>query len=263
MEIVNLIQGSPAWHAHRATHLNASDAPAMMGCSSYTTRSELIKRLATGIIPEIDAATQRRFDDGHKFEALARPLAEVIIGEELAPLVGTSGKYSASFDGLTLMEILALEHKSLNDCLREAMVEGCTGADLPLQYQVQMEHQAMVADTVERILFMASKWKLDQETGEYECEEKRHCWYAPNPELRAKIVAGWAQLEQDVAAYQPEATAPLPVVVATVEALPTVVVQVTGSIVVTDNFDVFEAAARVFVDTKLIRKFAAAQAAQK
>ena len=81
MQIVNLVQGSPEWHAHRAQHFNASDAPAMMGASSYRTRSELIKELATGITPEIDAVTQRRFDDGHQFEALARPLAEEIIGD--------------------------------------------------------------------------------------------------------------------------------------------------------------------------------------
>ena len=75
MQIVNLIQGSQEWHAHRAQHFNASDAPAMMACSSYKTRAELIKELATGIGQEVDAATQRRFDAGHQFEALARPLA--------------------------------------------------------------------------------------------------------------------------------------------------------------------------------------------
>lgn len=134
MQIVNLTQGSPAWHQHRAQHWNASDAPAMMGCSSYKTRSELVRELATGIAPEADAATERRFADGHRFEALARPLAEEIIGEELSPCVGTEGKLSASFDGLTFMNDVGFEHKSVNDRLRAAMGEGCTGADLPLQY---------------------------------------------------------------------------------------------------------------------------------
>ena len=185
MQIVNLIQGSPQWHAHRAQHFNASDAPAMMGCSSYKTRSELIKELATGLGQEVDAATQRRFDDGHRFEALARPLAEEVIGEDLSPCVGTSGKYSASFDGITFMHDVAFEHKTLNDTLREAMFDGCCGDALPLQYQVQMEHQAMVADSIEKVLFMASKWDGDQ------LVEERHCWYYPNLELRAKIIAGW------------------------------------------------------------------------
>ena len=104
MQTVNLIQGSPQWHEHRRNHFNASDAPAMMGESSYKTRTQLLHELKTGITPEVDAATQRRFDDGHRVEALARPIAEGIIGEELYPCVGVEGKLSASFDGLTMDE---------------------------------------------------------------------------------------------------------------------------------------------------------------
>lgn len=248
MQIVNLTQGSPAWHQHRAQHWNASDAPAMMGCSSYKTRSELVRELATGIAPEADAATERRFADGHRFEALARPLAEEIIGEELSPCVGTEGKLSASFDGLTFMNDVGFEHKSVNDRLRAAMVEGCTGADLPLQYQIQMEQQAAVAGC-DRILFMATKWAPDGTL-----LEQLHCWYTPNPELRAQILAGWEQLALEVEAYVPGVASAAPVVASPVAALPAVVVQVTGSIAVTDNFDEFELAARAFLETKLIRK---------
>ena len=240
MQIVNLVQGSAEWHAHRAQHFNASDAPAMMGCSSYKTRSELIKELATGITPEIDAATQRRFDDGHKFEAMARPLAEELIGEDLSPCVGVEGKYSASFDGLTFMSDTAFEHKSLNNTLREVMTPGCAGADLPLQYQIQMEQQAMVSGC-ERILFMASKWDVD------ELVEERHCWYTPNTELRAKIIAGWEQLEKDVAAYDPAVERPATVVAEPVESLPAVVVKVTGALTVGGNLDAFGQALRAFI----------------
>lgn len=244
MQIVNLIQGSPQWHAHRAQHFNASDAPAMMGCSSYKTRSELIKELATGLTGEVDASTQRRFDDGHRFEALARPLAEKIIGDDegLSACVGVRGKYSASFDGLTFMYDVAFEHKTLNKALRAAMVEGCTGADLPLQYKVQMEHQAMVSGC-DRILFMASEW-----TGDGQLVEERHCWYYPNPELRAQIIAGWEQLEKDVAAYNPAAERPAPAVAAPMESLPAVVVQVSGALTVGGNLDAFGAALRAFIE---------------
>lgn len=203
MKIVNLIQGSTEWHAHRAEHFNASDAPPMMSCSSYKTRSELIKELATGIAPEVDAATQSRFDDGHQFEALARPIAEGIIGEDLSPCVGTRGKYSASFDGITFMGDTAFEHKTLNAELRELLAAGCTGSDLPLMYQVQMEQQAMVSGC-ERILFMASKWEREDTSSEWSLVEEQHCWYEPNAELRAQIIAGWEQMALDVAAYNPE-----------------------------------------------------------
>ncbi|KTT11522.1 lambda-exonuclease family protein [Pseudacidovorax intermedius] len=245
MQIVTLIQGTPEWHAHRAQHFNASDAPAMMGCSPYKTRAELVRERATGLTAEVDAAQQRRFDMGHRAEALARPLAEQILGEELSPLVGVAdlGPYSASFDGLTLMEDQAFEHKALNDTLRAAMVEGCTGADLPMAYQVQMEHQCMVCPSIERVLFMASKWGEDGTL-----IEERHCFYEPNLALRARIVAGWDQLEQDVAAYVPEAPKPAPVVAAPMDALPAVSVQVQGGLQIVSNLPAFGDALKAFID---------------
>lgn len=200
MRILNLVQGTPEWVAHRAQHFNASDAPAMMGCSPYKARAQLIREVATGITPDIDAATQRRFDDGHRFEELARPLAEEIIGEDLYPCVGISDhdpRLSASFDGLTLGEDTAFEHKSINDDLRACMRDQGNGFDLPKHYRVQMEQQLMVSGA-ERVLFMASKW-----AGE-DLVEERHCWYASDPDLRAEILAGWEQFAADVAAYQPE-----------------------------------------------------------
>lgn len=247
MKIVNLVQGSPEWHAHRAQHFNASDAPAMMGCSPYKTRGELIAELATGVTPEAGPAQQRIFDAGHQFEALARPLAEEIIGEELYPVVGTEGRYSASFDGLTMLEDAGFEHKSLNAALREAMTEGCTGADLPMVYQVQMEQQAMVSGCA-RILFMASKWEADRDTGEWVLVEARHCWYTPNLELRARIVAGWEQLEAEVAAYDPGAQRAAPAVATPVDSLPAVAVQLQGSLAVVSNLPAFGEALRAFIE---------------
>lgn len=252
MQIVSLTQGSQAWHQHRAQHWNASDAPAMMGCSSYKTRSELVRELATGIAPEADAATERRFADGHRFEALARPLAEEIIGEELSPCVGTEGKLSASFDGLTFMNDVGFEHKSLNQGLRDAFAdidtvapeyrEAKAGRLLPLQYQVQMEQQAAVAGC-ERILFMATKWTPDGTL-----LEQLHCWYTPNPELRTQILAGWEQLALEVAAYVPAESGAAPVVAEPVESLPAVAVQLQGSLAVVSNLDKVAVAVRTFID---------------
>ena len=110
MQTLNLAQGSPEWLAHRRTSFNASDAPAMLGISKYVTRSELVAQAATGLVREIDANTQRLFDDGHATEALARPFAEEIIGEDLYPIVaslavdGLQKRLSASYDGTTMDE---------------------------------------------------------------------------------------------------------------------------------------------------------------
>ncbi|WP_282254129.1 YqaJ viral recombinase family protein [Stenotrophomonas sp. PS02299] len=228
MRTVNLIQGSPEWHAHRAQHLNASDAPAMLGASTNHSHTDLIRELAAGVPREFSAFVQERvIDPGHEFEAQARAIAEQLVGEDLYPVTGVAGKYSASFDGLTLLEDIAWEHKRLNQTLRDAMFDGCTGTDLPLMYQIQMEHQAMVSQC-ERVFFMASEWR--QTSGGWELVEERHCWYVPNPELRARIVAGWAQLEADVAAFEPgPASEPVPMGRAP-ETLPALSIQVTGMV---------------------------------
>lgn len=242
-------QGSQEWHAHRATHFNASDAPAMMGCSHYMTRTELMTRMKTGISAEVDAATQRRFDDGHRFEALARPLAEKIIGEELYPVTGSEGELSASFDGLTLMEDVAFEHKSLNDDLRAAMRQQGGNANdfLPLLYRVQMEQQCMVSGA-EKVLFMASKWDGDT------LVEERHCWYTPDPTLRAQILAGWKLFAEELTTFEPNATVVDKVVAEPVESLPAPVVTVTGELALQDNFKVFEERLRHFLEHRLIRE---------
>ena len=240
----NLVQGSSAWHAHRATHDNASDAPAMMGCSSYKTRDQLIAELATGITPEVDPATQRLYDSGHRFEKLARPLAEEIIGEDLYPCTGSvdGSRLSASFDGLTMLEDPAWEHKRMNERLRAVLsVPGCTGADLPLEYQVQMEQQSAVSQC-SKVLFTASDWDANDNL-----IEALHCWYTPNPELRARILAGWEQLHKDVAAYVPPEAAPAPVVAKQVAHLPVVFdMRVEGKLVAC-NIEQYKPAALAYI----------------
>lgn len=246
MEILTLTQGSPAWHVHRATALNASDAPAMLGISPYKSRAELVRERATGISPDVTPEQQRIFDRGHAVEALARPLAENVIGDDLSPCVGKSGKYSASLDGITFDCATAWECKTLNASLREAMPypnqihDADFGTRLPEHYRAQMEHQAMVS-CCERILFTAAALLDDGEIGEV-----RHCWYTPDAELRAQIIAGWEQFEKDVAAYVPSEAAP-PVQAAPMESLPAVVVQVQGALTVAGNLPAFGQALREFI----------------
>lgn len=244
MNIVDAIQGSEAWHQHRNGYFNASDAPAMMGESKYKTRAELVKEVATGIAKEIDAATQRRFEDGHKAEALARPIAEELIGESLYPVVGCDTvdglPLSASFDGLTMLHDVAFEHKTLNDEIRAALYGNSNGHDLPVMYRIQMEQQLLLSGA-EKCLFLATKWNLETK----ELLEKQVAWYYPNMELRKRIIAGWAQFAEDVANYRhveakPEAVA------APIEALPALLVQVEGRVVAT-NMDAFKAKAGEFI----------------
>lgn len=247
MKTHDLTQGSPEWLAYRAQHFNASDAPAMMGCSPYKTRAQLLREMHTGNVPEVDTATHMRFANGHRAEALARPMAEQIIGEELYPVVGSEGRLSASFDGLTLDESQGFEHKAMSAELRaafDAMGKGYSGGEpdlidcrlLPLHHRIQMEQQLHVSGA-ERILFMASEWAQDGTL-----IEERHCWYYPDEELRAQILRGWEQFARDLAAYVlPAAEEAAPVGKAP-DTLPALRIEVTGA-VTASNLAEFKATA--------------------
>lgn len=245
MITLDLIQDSPEWHAHRSTHQNASDSPSMMGLSKYRSRSALMLMLKTGIAPEIDAFTQKIFNDGHTFEALARPLAEAIIGDDLYPVTGIQGKFSASFDGITLNEDLIFEHKTINASIRACKVAD----DLDDQYKIQMEHQLLVSDAT-KCLFMATAWESTDEVTEhfvvrivnevqitsyYLLIEQVNFWYESNADLRKSIVLGWNQLEKDLVDFVPAITE-VKLVAAEVESFPMVSVQVKGE-VVASNID--------------------------
>lgn len=228
MQTHSLIQGTPDWHAYRANHHNASDAPAMMGESPYKKRSELLHERATGGTKEIDAFTQTLFDGGHRFEALARPLAEVVVGEDLFPVTGSLDRLSASFDGITMGEDVIFEHKTLNDEIRAAQ----SSADLGLHYRIQMEQQLYVSGA-DKCLFMATKWSDSDDL-----IEKREFWYEPDLKLRAAIIAGWQQFAEDLANYEHIEVLPA-AVAAPVQDLPALSIRVDGSLTLNHNLVIF------------------------
>ncbi len=228
-ETLQLQQGTAEWHAHRARHFNASDAAAMMGMSKYKTRAELLREKATGIIPEVDAATQARFDRGHQIEALARPFAEALIGDELFPVVLSAEveglPLSASLDGLTMAEDIAWECKTMNQELADSLDNG----NIPISYWPQME-QGLLLSGADRCVFTASDGTE---------EGTIYVWYDSKPELRKQIIAGWKQFAADLAAYRPEDDV-IPAPVATShEYLPSVTIQAAGSLSIRDNLSQF------------------------
>jgi predicted phage-related endonuclease len=233
--ILDLPQGSPAWLAHRAKPevCNASELAVAMGISTKMRRDELVKAKATGIATEHgDFVEQRVFAPGHEFEAIARPWAEEIKGEELYSSVFCADVdgliLSASLDGHTMLGCTNWEHKQLNAELAASLDAGI----IPDEYHPQMEQGLMCNPDAERCLFMASSGNR---------ETMRWCWYYSNPELRAKIVPTWKQLMADVAAYVPTATEVKPTGKAP-EALPALLVQVTG-MVTASNLAEFKAVA--------------------
>lgn len=234
--ILNLVQGSPEWHKHRATALNASDAPAMMGVSKYRSRADLIRERATGIVPEVDAATQRLFDRGHMAEAAARQYAEASIGEELYPVIlarDVDGlPLSASLDGQTMDGATVWEHKLFSESLVAQVLAG----ELEPHYFWQLEQQLLVSGA-ERVIFTTS----DGTTENSESLE-----YRAVPGRAEALIAGWKQFQADVAEYQPEpAAAPAPVA-APVEGFGALSLRVEGR-VLASNLDAFKAGAESFI----------------
>lgn len=224
---LNVTQGSPEWHAARAKCFNASEAPAMMGVSTYLSRSELLRQKATGIIPEIDEATQHRFDAGHAAEAAARQLAEKIVGEELYPIVATddAGRLLASSDGATMLCDIGFEHKLWNEKIAEQVRAG----EVPDSHKWQLDQQIAVFG-FSKILFVVSDGTP---------ENFEHCWYSTTPERIAQLKAGWAQFEQDLANYQHVEAKPA-AVAEVIEDLPALTVQLVGQ-VTASNLSTFQA----------------------
>ena len=227
-KIIEVQQGSPEWHEFRAKSFGASEAAAMLGMSSYKTRSQLLKEKATGLVPEVDAATQARFDRGHQYESVARPWAEEIIGEDLFPVtlaLEIEGiTLSASMDGLTMLEDAGWEHKTLNAALAESLANGI----IPDEYLPQLEQQLLVSGA-ERILFMASSGDRGAMAS---------AWYESNTEIRARLIAGWKQFAADLADYRHEE--PDDVVTGKApDSLPALHIEVTG-MVTASNLEQFK-----------------------
>lgn len=232
MIIHDLVQGSPEWYEFRANHYGASEAPAMMGKSKYQSRTELIEAKKFGA-KEVDPATQRLFDAGHEAEAKAIAIAEEIIGEPLFPVTGSlpGTKLSASFDGLTMDNSIAWEHKLWNVELVKAIEAG----ELPEHYTIQMDQQLEVSGA-DKVLFMCSDGTADN------CA---WCWYLP-PDL-SYLEPGWTQFEQDLAEYEhtPE---PVPIEIKSIDDLPSLRINVTG-MVQSSNLKIYEDQANQFIES--------------
>jgi predicted phage-related endonuclease len=234
MKTHNLIQGSPEWQQFRLGMYGASEASAMLGLSKKVNRTELLHMKHTGTPKEFSDWVQKNIlDYGHEVEALARPIVEEIIRDDLYPVTCSQehGFLSASVDGLTMDESTAFEHKQWNEQLAASVREKI----LPDEYMPQCQ-QVMMVTGAQRVVFVVS-----------DGTKEKMVWMEvfPDPVWFERIVAGWNQFEMDFATYVPIIHSEKPQPNAIMQ-LPALAVQIRGE-VLTSNLPAFTSAAERFL----------------
>lgn len=194
MKTHNLKQGSPEWIEFRKNHLPASELPAAAGVSKYKKRDELLFERKTGLVEEVAPATQKLFEDGHRFERLALSIAEDLAGTELFPVTGSLEKLSASFDGLDLMREINYEHKTLNESIRSYK----SADDIEEMYKLQMDQQMLVSGA-KKTLFLATKWDANDKL-----LDSVHFWYHADEKRLSRVPQIWDQFESDLREFEPQ-----------------------------------------------------------
>lgn len=228
MKIHTEPQGSPEWLALRMNYKTASEASAMMNCSKQIKRNELLFAKKTGLDRDVSWWVQKfLFDKGHETEALARVLVEEDLGEDLYPVVGSEGDLLASMDGMTMLETVLFEHKMWNEVLAASIRAG----ELEPHYYWQLEQQLYVSGA-ENVIFVCSDGTRDN----FEQME-----YRAVPGRIEKLLAGWKQFDEDLAAYV-HVEDPIAPVGKAPETLPALRIELTG-MVTASNLKVFEATA--------------------
>ena len=231
MRVLSCKQGDADWLEERSFRRCASEAPAMMGVSRHTTRSELLRLKAGGAPADVSTHKQTLFDRGHESEAAARVIAEELLGDELYPctVVSDDGTYLASLDGMTDDGKTIWEHK-----LYSADLAGMVDSDtLSPEYLAQIDHQMMVTGA-QKCVFMASDGTRD-----YCC----WMWVERNEARISALLDGWDQFALDLANYVHREADPV-VVGVSPESLPALRLQMAGDVVLS-NLPEFRARAEV------------------
>jgi len=247
-------QGSDSWLELRGKFDTASEAPVIMAASSKMKRDELLAIKAGYTEKEYSEWVQRNlFDKGHEFEAMARPIVEEDIGEELYPVTGTREGYLASYDGLTMMYEAGFEHKMWNPALAECVNK----KDLPAEYYWQLEHQLLVCPDMEKVIFVVSDGTKDNYASMEYCRVDGRA---------AELVRGWAQFNADIKSYE-HVVIPEKPIAETIEDFPALSVSLVGEVKDT-NLPVFKSRALTYIesintDLQTDEDFANAEAAVK
>lgn len=143
-----LEQGSKEWHKWRNMGLGASDAPAVMSVSPWTSRFELWS-IKTGLLtppePHINSAIAMR--RGQECEPKARELYIKQTGIQVEPITVEHKDYPfirASLDGYNAETRHVLEIKTPGKTDWETAKKG----KIPTKYKWQLAQQCMIVDAL-------------------------------------------------------------------------------------------------------------------
>lgn len=139
--LMDLTQGSPAWHQWRERGLGSSDAPAVMGVSPWLATYQLWELKTGRRAARAANAAMRR---GTALEASARREFEFEQGGDFAPACLIHGEYpflKASLDGWSRDRATVLEIKAPGE---KAHAEALAGR-VPDYYLPQVQHLLLVS----------------------------------------------------------------------------------------------------------------------
>lgn len=228
MRILELVQGSKEWQEFRLTRYGASEAASVLGLSTKMSRSELMYMKSLGVSKEFSDYVQRFIlDKGHEVEALARPIAEKVLGQRLYPVtcdrgdmvLATAQGYqlqSASCDGMTLDDETTWEHKQFNKDLFASIESGV----LPDEYMPQCQQNLDITGA-KRLMFTCSDGTE---------ENFAWMWVYPDSDYQARIRGAWDIFHEERKAYVPMELVAKPEAVA-IEQLPELQFEVRGEVI--------------------------------
>lgn len=145
MKVVTIKQGGRDWHDWRGKGLGASDSPAVMGESPWTSRFQLWGEKC-GLLtkPPFSPWQQAAVDRGVKLEPEARDWYQNFTGKICQPLAGEHDTHTfvrASFDGITD----DLKHFIEIKCPGKEAHEQALKGQVPSYYWPQIQHQYLVS----------------------------------------------------------------------------------------------------------------------
>jgi putative phage-type endonuclease len=144
VRLVNIKQGTKDWREWRGKGLGASDMPALMGDSPWTSPFELwLQKTGLWVREEPNAFQLAAMKRGNDLEPVVREMFEKKLGKKFPAVAGMHDEYDfirASFDGLS-EDNEVLEIKCPNKVDHEKAVKG----KVPTKYIAQVQLQLLIS----------------------------------------------------------------------------------------------------------------------